>query len=62
MNQDDIERQLAALDEAQATISVLWAKVKSRDNLISQLEDENFRLRKERDADGGKEGRGADGV
>lgn len=62
MNQDDIERQLAALDEAQATISVLWAKVKSRDNLISQLEDENFRLRKERDADGRKEGRGADGV
>lgn len=62
MNQDDIERQLAALNEAQATISVLWAKVKSRDNLISQLEDENFRLRKECDADGRKKGRGADGV
>ena len=46
MNQKDIDRQLRALDEAKITIEVLWAKLKSRDDLVNQLETENYRLRR----------------
>lgn len=46
MNQKDIDRQLRALDEAKITIEALWAKLKSRDNLVNQLETENYRLRR----------------
>nr|DAH99031.1 MAG TPA: hypothetical protein [Caudoviricetes sp.] len=45
MNQKDIDRQLRALDEAKITIEALWAKLKSRDDLVNQLETENYRLR-----------------
>lgn len=46
MNQKDIDRQLRALDEAKITIKALWAKLKSRDDLVNQLETENYRLRR----------------
>ena len=46
MNQKDIDRQLQALDEAKITIEALWAKLKSRDDLVNQLETENYRLRR----------------
>lgn len=46
MNQKDIDRQLRALDEAKITIEALWAKLKSRDDLVNQLETENYRLRR----------------
>lgn len=46
MNQKDIDRQLRALDEAKITIKVLWEKLKSRDDLVNQLETENYRLRR----------------
>ena len=46
MNQKDIYRQLRALDEAKITIEALWAKLKSRDDLVNQLETENYRLRR----------------
>lgn len=46
MNQKDIDRQLRALDEAKITIEALWAKLKSRDDLVNQLEAENYRLRR----------------
>ena len=46
MNQKDIDRQLRALDEAKITINVLWEKLKSRDDLVNQLETENYRLRR----------------
>ena len=45
MNQKDIDRQLRALDEAKITIEALWAKLKSCDDLVNQLETENYRLR-----------------
>ncbi len=46
MNQKDIDRQLRALDEAKITIEALWAKLKSRDDLVNQVETENYRLRR----------------
>lgn len=46
MNQKDIDRQLRALDEAKITVEALWAKLKSRDDLVNQLETENYRLRR----------------
>ena len=46
MNQKDIDRQLRALDEEKITIEALWAKLKSRDDLVNQLETENYRLRR----------------
>lgn len=46
MNQKDIDRQLRALDEAKITIEALWAKLKSRDDLVNQLETETYRLRR----------------
>ena len=46
MNQKDIDRQLRALDEAKITIEAMWAKLKSRDDLVNQLETENYRLRR----------------
>lgn len=46
MNQKDLDRQLRALDEAKITIEALWAKLKSRDDLVNQLETENYRLRR----------------
>ncbi len=46
MNQKDIDRQLRALDEAKITIEALWAKLKSRDDLVNQLETDNYRLRR----------------
>ena len=46
MNQKDIDRQLRALDEAKITIEALWAKLKSRDDLVNQWETENYRLRR----------------
>lgn len=46
MNQKDIDRQLRALDEAKITIEALWAKLKSRDDLVNQLETENYMLRR----------------
>lgn len=46
MNQKDIDRQLRALDEVKITIEALWAKLKSRDDLVNQLETENYRLRR----------------
>lgn len=46
MNQKGIDRQLRALDEAKITIEALWAKLKSRDDLVNQLETENYRLRR----------------
>lgn len=46
MNQKDIDRQLRALDEAKITIEALWAKLKSRDDLVNQPETENYRLRR----------------
>lgn len=46
MNQKDIDRQLRALDEAKIAIEALWAKLKSRDDLVNQLETENYRLRR----------------
>lgn len=46
MNQKDIDRQLRALDEAEITIEALWAKLKSRDDLVNQLETENYKLRR----------------
>lgn len=46
MNQKDIDRQLRALDEAKITIEALWKKLQSRDNLVNQLETENYRLRR----------------
>lgn len=46
MNQKDIDRQLRALDEAKITIEALWAKLKSHDDLVNQLETENYRLRR----------------
>ena len=46
MNQKDIDRQLRALDEAKITIEAPWAKLKSRDDLVNQLETENYRLRR----------------
>lgn len=46
MNQKDIDRQLRALNEAKITIEALWAKLKSRDDLVNQLETENYRLRR----------------
>ena len=46
MNQKDINRQLRALDEAKITIEALWAKLKSRDDLVNQLETENYKLRR----------------
>lgn len=46
MNQKDIDRQLRALDETKITIEAMWAKLKSRDDLVNQLETENYRLRR----------------
>lgn len=45
MNQKDIERQLKALDEAKITIQALWDKLRARDRLVDELEDEVYRLK-----------------
>lgn len=45
MNQTDIDRQLAALDEAAVTIKTLWQRYRAVSELVDRLETENFRLK-----------------
>lgn len=45
MNQTDIDRQLAALDEAAVTIKTLWQRYRAVSELADRLETENFRLK-----------------